>query len=89
MAGILHAVNANQNRSFDMVPADMATNGMIACARDVAITQTTANPCPKVYNYVSYRNKFIWKEYIEYTRKYILEAPTMKAIWYPFLITTK
>ncbi|XP_026671170.1 fatty acyl-CoA reductase wat-like, partial [Ceratina calcarata] len=83
--GLLHVVPMGPYILSDYVPVDMATNGLLSVIWDYVVHRETNEP--QVYNYASsdwhplslsgYEN-----DLINSIRKY----PSVKMVWYPFMI---
>ncbi|XP_050358279.1 fatty acyl-CoA reductase wat-like [Nymphalis io] len=82
--GVIRTMYMDLNKVADMVPVDLTVNAIIASTYHTANSfkenQTSDIP---VYNFVSgSQNPITWGQFIEYNRKYGLQTPTMKAVWY-------
>ncbi|XP_026483465.2 fatty acyl-CoA reductase wat-like [Vanessa tameamea] len=82
--GVLRTMYMDVNKVADMVPVDLTVNAIIAStyhtANNFKENQTSDIP---VYNFVSgAQNPITWGQFIEFNRKYGIETPTIKAVWY-------
>ncbi|KAI5725359.1 hypothetical protein M8J77_014481 [Diaphorina citri] len=85
--GVLHVNICDVDKVTDMVPIDMVVNALIATAWNRASTEHKSIP---VYNYVSSPQKPInLGEFQEYSQRYGLCWPTIRAIWYYSYLPTK
>ncbi|XP_054280079.1 fatty acyl-CoA reductase wat-like isoform X2 [Macrosteles quadrilineatus] len=84
-AGLLRTFEVNEKCAADLVPVDMAVNAIIASAWDVRDTKEM-----RVYNYVSScQNPIYWGQFIEVALRHGRDNPTVKAIWWYTISTTK
>nr|ALJ30244.1 putative fatty acyl reductase FAR10 [Spodoptera litura] len=82
--GVLRTMYMDQEKVADMVPVDLCVNAILASAwhtaKNYKENQTSHIP---IYNYVSgAQNPLTWGEFIERNRRYGIDKPTTKAVWY-------
>ncbi|KAF9410692.1 hypothetical protein HW555_010284, partial [Spodoptera exigua] len=82
--GVLRTMYMDQEKVADMVPVDLCVNAILASAwhtaKNYKENQTSHIP---IYNFVSgAQNPLTWGEFIERNRKYGIDKPTTKAVWY-------
>nr|XP_049707262.1 fatty acyl-CoA reductase wat isoform X1 [Helicoverpa armigera]XP_049707263.1 fatty acyl-CoA reductase wat isoform X2 [Helicoverpa armigera]XP_049707264.1 fatty acyl-CoA reductase wat isoform X3 [Helicoverpa armigera]XP_049707265.1 fatty acyl-CoA reductase wat isoform X4 [Helicoverpa armigera] len=82
--GVLRTMYMDQSKVADMVPVDLCVNAILASAwftaKNFKENQTSHIP---IYNFVSGAQKPItWGDFIERNRKYGIDKPTTKAVWY-------
>uniref|UniRef100_A0A2H1WQP9 Fatty acyl-CoA reductase n=1 Tax=Spodoptera frugiperda TaxID=7108 RepID=A0A2H1WQP9_SPOFR len=82
--GVLRTMYMDQEKVADMVPVDLCVNAILASAwytaRNYKENQTSHIP---IYNFVSgAQNPLTWGEFIARNRKYGIDKPTTKAVWY-------
>ncbi|XP_075988965.1 fatty acyl-CoA reductase wat-like [Anticarsia gemmatalis] len=89
--GVLRTMYMDQDKVADMVPVDLCVNAILASAwftaHNYKENQTSHIP---IYNFVSgAQNPLTWWDFIEKNRKYGIDKPTTKAVWYYGLNPTK
>ncbi|KAL4711343.1 hypothetical protein ACJJTC_019184 [Scirpophaga incertulas] len=89
--GVLRTMYLNNDIVADMIPVDLVVNGILAATWYTGKTykenQTSEIP---IYNFVSgAQNPIKWGQFIEMNRRYGIDKPTTKAVWYYGLNTTK
>ncbi|XP_063836655.1 fatty acyl-CoA reductase wat-like [Ostrinia nubilalis] len=82
--GVLRTMYMDLNKVADMVPVDLTVNAILASAwhtaKNFKENQTSDIP---IYNFVSgAQNPIKWGKFIELNRKYGIDKPTTKAVWY-------
>ncbi|XP_052749017.1 fatty acyl-CoA reductase wat-like isoform X2 [Galleria mellonella] len=88
--GVLRTMYIDMNKVADMVPVDLTVNAILASAwytaKNFKENQTSDIP---IYNFVSgAQNPCTWGTFVELNRKYGLDIPTIKAVWYYGLTAT-
>lgn len=89
--GVLRTMYMDVEKVADLVPVDLTVNAMLATAwytaKNFKENQTSDIP---IYNYVSgAQNPLTWKNFIDLNKKYGIDKPTTKAVWYYGLNPTK
>nr|UYO73019.1 fatty acyl-CoA reductase [Phenacoccus solenopsis] len=92
--GILHVYEGSADRSSaDMVPVDLVVNGLICAAKATAENYDAKNKNDvntPIYIFSSgTQNPITWGKIIDYSLKYSMEWPTIRAIWYYSLTFTE
>ncbi|XP_050539331.1 fatty acyl-CoA reductase wat-like [Daktulosphaira vitifoliae] len=93
MTGIIKTLPCEMDFRTDLVPADLTVNALIAAAYDTNVRFTAEQkPTDKfeteIYNFVSSAdNPLTWEMFADTLMTHIAERPTVKAMWYPTLIT--
>ncbi|KAJ8706265.1 hypothetical protein PYW08_010891 [Mythimna loreyi] len=82
--GVLRTMYMDQDKVADMVPVDLCVNAILASAwftaNNYKENQTSDIP---IYNFVSgAQNPVTWGDFIERNRRYGIDKPTTKAVWY-------
>ncbi|XP_028039281.1 fatty acyl-CoA reductase wat-like [Bombyx mandarina] len=82
--GVLRTMYMDLEKVADMVPVDYTVNAILVSAwhtaKNFKENQTSHIP---IYNYVSgAQNPIKWGEFIDLNRKYGIDKPTTKAVWY-------
>ncbi|XP_026740069.1 fatty acyl-CoA reductase wat-like [Trichoplusia ni] len=82
--GVLRTMYMDQEKVADMVPVDLCVNAILTSAyytaKNYKENQTSNIP---IYNFVSgAQNPVTWWDFIEKNRKYGIDKPTTKAVWY-------
>ncbi|KAJ0182878.1 hypothetical protein K1T71_000854 [Dendrolimus kikuchii] len=82
--GVLRTMYLDSNIIADLVPVDLTVNAILAStwytAKNFKENQTSHIP---IYNYVSgAQNPLKWGKFIEINRRYGINQPTTKAVWY-------
>ncbi|XP_059061576.1 fatty acyl-CoA reductase wat-like [Achroia grisella] len=88
--GVLRTMYMDMNKTADMVPVDLTVNAILASAwhtaKNFKENQTSDIP---IYNFVSgAQNPCKWGTFVELNRKYGIDKPTIKAVWYYGLTAT-
>ncbi|KAM3955185.1 fatty acyl-CoA reductase wat [Aphomia sociella] len=88
--GVLRTMYMDLNKVADMVPVDLTVNALLVSAwytaKHFKENQTSNIP---IYNFVSgAQNPCKWETFIEMNRKYGIDKPTCKAVWYYGLTPT-
>jgi fatty acyl-CoA reductase len=82
--GLLRVILYKEGFNVELVPVDLVTSAMIACAWDIP----QKDPIP-VYNYVSsIDNPTSFIDFIKLVKPYLHRYPFSKAIWTPRVICT-
>ncbi|CAH2235455.1 jg13306 [Pararge aegeria aegeria] len=82
--GVLRTMYMDVNKVADMVPVDLCVNAIIVSAYHTAMKykENETSDIP-IYNFVSGAQAPIrWGEFIEYNRRFGMQTPTIKAVWY-------
>ncbi|CAB3257461.1 unnamed protein product [Arctia plantaginis] len=82
--GVLRTMYMDEEKVADLIPVDLCVNAILASAwftaKNYKENQTSHIP---IYNFVSgAQNPLTWGEFIETNRKYGINKPTTKAVWY-------
>lgn len=82
--GVLRTMYMDESKVADMIPVDLCVNAILASAwytaKNYKENQTSNIP---IYNFVSgVQNPITWGDFIERNRKYGINKPTTKAVWY-------
>ncbi|CAG9794383.1 unnamed protein product [Diatraea saccharalis] len=82
--GVLRTMYMDLDIVADMVPVDLVVNSILASAwytaKNYKVNQTSDIP---IYNFVSgAQNPIKWGQFIELNRRYGIDKPTTKAVWY-------
>ncbi|XP_029042874.1 fatty acyl-CoA reductase 1 [Osmia bicornis bicornis] len=86
--GLVHTARVLENCIMDVVPVDLAVNGLLASVWDLCVRKQSKGP--QVYNYGS----SFWKpvHLLGYRKLYheiIEEYPLNNTIWFPFIVITE
>nr|AWJ25024.1 fatty acyl-CoA reductase [Nilaparvata lugens] len=101
--GVLRTLQADLTCDANIVPVDMCVNALIACAWECVLQRNNSQVLPtnqetepekpedpKIYNYVSTVEKPLkWGNFKQLIEVHGTSVPTIKAMWYYFLVTTK
>lgn len=101
--GVLRTLQADLTCEANIVPVDMCVNALIASAWECVLqrnnsqvvpasqeSETEKPEDPKIYNYVSTVEKPLrWGNFKQLIEVHGTSVPTIKAMWYYFLVTTK
>lgn len=83
--GVLRTLQGDASKVADLIPVDMCVSALIACSWQTAKKPPNGGSKkePVIYNYVSSAQKPLkWGDFISLNKKYGMEYPTMKCIWY-------
>ncbi|XP_017765342.1 PREDICTED: fatty acyl-CoA reductase 1-like, partial [Eufriesea mexicana] len=85
MNGYLHVLYWYEHVTIDMIPVDMTINGLLTAIWDFVVNRKSNEP--QVYNYASSDwNPIKTFELCDHGSDIVYKNPSVKAVWYPFLI---
>ncbi|XP_001946873.2 fatty acyl-CoA reductase wat [Acyrthosiphon pisum] len=87
--GVLHTYFLDSNFVTDIIPVDIVVNALICAAKETATANVKHDEIPIYTCSSSIQKPIKWKELMELNKRYGIQWPTIRAIWYSSFWVTK